>query len=157
LLFAKFDSDRLVLADKKRNKLAWEILREFSNGIDRLRDKRKLFQGPSEDEEMFREYLTTVQKATDEKSQRLKRLQILDNLLRSIFVQKDSQRLFSAEQRRLIWNTTKERKCKECGTILTWENFTIDHIDPHSKGGRSVLGNAALMCKRHNSSKGNRL
>ncbi|MBM3841594.1 MAG: HNH endonuclease [Verrucomicrobia bacterium] len=39
---------------------------------------------------------------------------------------------------------------------LTWDDFTIDHIDPYSKGGRSRLENAALMCRSCNSSKGKR-
>ncbi len=37
------------------------------------------------------------------------------------------------------------------------DDFTIDHIDPHSKGGRSEIENASLMCQKHNSSKGNRV
>ena len=41
-------------------------------------------------------------------------------------------------------------------TVLTWDNFTADHIDPHSKGGQTKLGSAALMCREHNSAKGNR-
>lgn len=40
--------------------------------------------------------------------------------------------------------------------VLGWHNFTIDHVDPHSKGGRSTLDNAALMCGPCKSAKGNR-
>ena len=56
----------------------------------------------------------------------------------------------------MIWSTTAERSCQNCQRVLTWDDFTIDHINPHSKGGRSDLANAALMCRRCNSSKGNR-
>ncbi|MBC7816953.1 MAG: HNH endonuclease, partial [Planctomycetaceae bacterium] len=42
------------------------------------------------------------------------------------------------------------------GCKLSWDDFTIDHIKPHSKGGASRLENAALMCRHHNSAKGNR-
>jgi len=73
-----------------------------------------------------------------------------------IFAIKDKQRGFTREQRRIIWNSTEERKCQECGEVLTWDDFTIDHIDPHSKGGRSEIENASLMCRKHNSAKGNR-
>ncbi|WP_375143987.1 HNH endonuclease [Bradyrhizobium sp. Ash2021] len=54
--------------------------------------------------------------------------------------------------------TTLNRVCSHggCAAKLTWDDFTIDHIDPYSRGGRSQLENAALMCRRHNSSKGNR-
>jgi hypothetical protein len=156
LLFAKFDAEGLALADKGRNKIAASILQEFSIGVDGVRNKVKKFENLDSNDHMFREYLMTVQQGTDEKSQRLKRLQMLDGLLRTIFIKKDSQRLFSPEQRRLIWNTTSERVCSECGCELTWDTFTLDHIDPHSKGGRSDLNNVALLCRKHNSSKGNR-
>ncbi|MGD0778143.1 MAG: HNH endonuclease signature motif containing protein [Candidatus Solibacter sp.] len=39
---------------------------------------------------------------------------------------------------------------------LTWDNFTIDHIKPYSKGGRTELDNADLMCRSCNAAKGNR-
>jgi hypothetical protein len=156
LLFAKFDAEGLALVDRGRNKIAASILQEFSIGVDGVRNKVKKFENLDSNDHMFREYLMTVQQGTDEKSQRLKRLQMLDGLLRTIFIKKDSQRLFSPEQRRLIWNTTSERVCSECGCELTWDTFTLDHIDPHSKGGRSDLNNVALLCRKHNSSKGNR-
>lgn len=156
VLIAKYEAEKLILTDKKRNKLAWDLLVNFSNGVDRVRMKQKKAEGISEGEEMYREYLLTVLHNTDEISQRRKREQILDGILRSLFEKKDSQRSFSLEQRRLIWNTSEEKKCEDCKKSLTWEDFTIDHIDPHSKGGRTALENAALMCRTHNSSKGNR-
>ena len=158
VLIAKYEAEKLILTDKKRNKLAWDLLLEFSNGIDRVRMKQKRAEGISEGEDMYREYLLTVLHTTDDISQRRKRVHILDGLLRSLFEKKDIQRNFSLEQRRLIWNTSDEKKCKAkaCKESLTWEDFTIDHIDPHSKGGRTALDNAALMCRIHNSSKGNR-
>jgi hypothetical protein len=156
VLIAKYEAEKMILMDKKRNKLAWDLLVEFSNGVDRVRMKQKKAEGISEGEDMYRDYLLTVLHTTDEISQRRKREQILDGLLCSLFEKKDSQRSFSLEQRRLIWNTSEEKKCKTCKKSLTWKDFTIDHIAPHSKGGRTALDNAALMCRIHNSSKGNR-
>jgi 5-methylcytosine-specific restriction endonuclease McrA len=57
---------------------------------------------------------------------------------------------------RILWNTAANRVCSTCSCRLTWEDFTIDHINPHSKGGRSLLENVALMCRKHNSKKGNK-
>ncbi|MEP9410580.1 MAG: HNH endonuclease [Candidatus Brocadia sp.] len=156
VLIAKYEAEKLILTDKQRNKLAWDLLVNFSNGVDCVRMKQKKAEGISEGEEMYREYLLTVLHNTDEISQRRKREQILDGLLHSLFEKRDSQRIFSLEQRRLIWNTSEEKKCEVCKKNLTWEDFTIDHIDPHSKGGRTALENVALMCRTHNSSKGNR-
>jgi 5-methylcytosine-specific restriction endonuclease McrA len=39
---------------------------------------------------------------------------------------------------------------------VTWDDLTIDHVDPHSRGGRTRLGNAALMHRSCNSAKGKR-
>jgi 5-methylcytosine-specific restriction endonuclease McrA len=95
---------------------------------------------------------------TDDVAQRRKREQILRGILESLFARRDGQRGFTAEQRRIIWNTSASRTCSHngCNRKLTWDDFTIDHINPHSKGGRSQLENAALMCREHNSAKGNR-
>lgn len=45
------------------------------------------------------------------------------------------------------------------GNLCTETNYSkleVDHITPWSKGGRTILGNAQLLCKHHNTSKGNR-
>lgn len=156
ILISKYEDEGFILTDKKRNKLAWDLLTEFSNGVDRARIKQKKVEGVDEVDSIYREYLLTVTAATDEISQRRKRMTIIDNLIRNIFAIKDKQRGFTKEQRRIIWNSTDERTCEECGEVLTWDDFTIDHIDPHSKGGRSEIENASLMCRKHNSAKGNR-
>jgi 5-methylcytosine-specific restriction endonuclease McrA len=95
---------------------------------------------------------------TDDVAQRRKREHILRGILESLFTHRDAQRGFTAEQRRIIWNTSANRTCSHagCNVKLTWDDFTIDHINPHSKGGRTQLANAALMCRKHNSKKGNR-
>ncbi len=164
LLISKFEDEGLILTDRRRNRLAWDILIIFSTEIDKMRDKLKKAQNIGSEQEIYRQYLLTVMQATDEVNQRRERERILRGMLQNLFTRKDSQRGFSAEQRRIIWNTTSNRKCtykdkktgKECGKLLNWEDFTIDHIDPYSKGGRSKLENAALMCRKHNSAKGNK-
>ena len=157
ILVSKYEDEGLILTDRKRNKLAWGIMKGFSNGVDRARLKQKKVEGVDEADSIYREYLLTVSQATDEISQRRKRMSIIDSLIRNIFSVKDKQRGFTKEQRRIIWNSTEERVCQECGEVLTWDDFTIDHIDPHSKGGRSEIENASLMCRKHNSAKGNRI
>lgn len=37
-----------------------------------------------------------------------------------------------------------------------YSKLEVDHITPWSKGGRTVLDNAQLLCKHHNTSKGNK-
>ncbi len=45
-------------------------------------------------------------------------------------------------------------KCAICGTI---ENLTIDHIVPLSKGGSDEINNLRLLCRTHNSQKGDKI
>lgn len=161
-LVAKFEQEGLILTDKRRNRLAWDILTVFSNKVDELREKLKKAQSIGSEHDLYRQYLLTVTQATDEVNQRRLRESILRGLLESLFAKKDSQRSFSDAQRRILWNTSADRRCPNpnhnpnCTKHLTWDDFTIDHISPHSKGGRSRLENAALMCRSCNSSKGKR-
>jgi hypothetical protein len=158
VLIGKFEQEGLVLTDRRRNRLAWDLLKVFTTKVDEVRELQRKAKGARPDQELYREYLITVSQMTDDVSQRRKREQILRNILRSLFSKKDSQRGFTGEQRRIIWNTAANRICvhPSCSTKITWDDFTIDHINPYSKGGRSQLDNAALMCRTHNSSKGNR-
>lgn len=158
VLIGKYEQEGLILTDRRRNQLAWDLLKAFTTSVDEVRELQRKAKGAKPGQEIYREYLLTVSQMTDDVSQRRKREQILDNILRSLFVQKDSKRGFTAEQRRIMWNTAGNRVCVHsgCTTKLTWDDFTIDHINPHSRGGRSQLENAALMCRKHNAKKGNR-
>jgi len=98
----------------------------------------------------------TVQQSTDALAQRKHRAEIVRGIFGGIFAKKDIQRTFSSEQRRLLWNTEQKRKCIECGKILDWTNFQVDHIKPYVKGGKTDLSNAALICAKCNKSKGAR-
>jgi 5-methylcytosine-specific restriction endonuclease McrA len=120
-----------------------------------MREKLKKAQNIGSEQELYSQYLLTVMQATDEVNQRRARERILCGVLQNLFNRKDSQRGFSAEQRRILWNSNATRKCK-CGRLMTWDDFTIDHIDPYSRGGRSQLDNAALMCRSCNSAKGSK-
>jgi hypothetical protein len=156
VLIGKFEEEGLILTDRRRNGLAWDLLREFADQVDKIRELQHNVKGARPGQELYREYLMAASQMTDDVSQRRRREQILRGIIGSLFASKDSQRGFTAEQRRILWNSTANRVCSTCGCKLTWEDFTIDHIDPHSKGGRSRLDNAALMCRKHNSQKGNR-
>jgi hypothetical protein len=158
VLIGKFEQEGLILTDTKRNKNAWELLKTFATSVDEVRELQRKARGARPDQEIYRDYLLTVSQMTDDVSQRRKREEILRGILQSVFESKDSQRGFSPEQRRIIWNTSSNPVCSHsgCRQSLNWDDFTIDHIQAHSKGGRSQLENARLMCRAHNSSKGNR-
>jgi len=158
LLIGKFEQEGLMLIDRKRNLLAGDILKAFSTNVDKVRELQRKAQGAKPEQEVYREYLLTVSQMTDDVNQRRKREKILRDLLETLFAKKDDMRGFTSEQRRILWNSSSTRNCTYpgCRKKLGWSDFTIDHIQPHSKGGKSELENAALMCRMHNSKKGNR-
>jgi 5-methylcytosine-specific restriction endonuclease McrA len=158
VLIQSLDREGFILNDKARNRLAWEILVALSNGVDELslRSKKLDFKTLSPREVLFRQYLETVREGSDSEGNRRKRHDLLWALMQALLERKDADRLFSPEQRRILWNTADERVCAECGCALSWRDFHADHIKPFSLGGKTSLDNAALLCVRHNLTKGNR-
>jgi 5-methylcytosine-specific restriction endonuclease McrA len=156
VLVGSFEREGLILTDRRRNRLAADLLVAFGRQVDDLRLRQRKLETLSDADHLARDYTLTILEGTDQLHQRQRREQILRALLESLFARKDAQRGFTPEQRRIIWSSTKERTCQSCERELTWDDFTIDHINPHSKGGRSELANATLLCRRCNSAKGNR-
>lgn len=156
VLIWEMDRAGCILTDKRLNSQAQKLLIWLSNGVGLVRDQVRKAEGAKPDQRMFADYLLTVQGDTDSLPTRKRRAEILRQLLGGLFEKKDDKRGFTQEQRRLIWHSDEKRKCKRCGAPLSWSNFTIDHVKPHSRGGKTVLSNAALMCRRCNSRKGNR-
>lgn len=156
VLLQGFAREGLALANKRSLRLAGDILRLFGTGVDRLIDKQKKLEGSKPADALYREYLFTVKEGTDALSNRQARARILDSLIRPLFEVKDAKRIFTPEQRRILWNTTEARRCKVCKKALTWDDFQMDHVIAHSKGGKTDLKNAALLCATHNAKKGNR-
>jgi 5-methylcytosine-specific restriction endonuclease McrA len=146
----------LILTDRKRNRQAEKLLVSLTLGVDKVRQQARRAEGARADQRMFRDYLLTIQGDTDSQASRQRRQEILRGLLSGLFEKKDEQRGFSREQRRLLWHSDERKHCVDCRSLLTWDNFTIDHVKPHALGGLSKLDNAALMCRSCNSRKGAR-
>jgi 5-methylcytosine-specific restriction endonuclease McrA len=66
----------------------------------------------------------------------------------------DPKRTFTRIQREEILHLAGHR-CKECDTQLSATNYHADHIRPHSKGGKTEVGNGRALCSMCNRSKGN--
>ncbi len=151
-----FRRDDLALSDSDSKAEAGALLREFALMADTDYENIKNGKG-AEHGNTTLAYIQSVREGGDAKSHRQKRDEILSELLKGVFEEKDSHRFFSPVQRRIIWAKAKKKVCCVCKKPLTWETFEVDHIKPHSKGGKTNLANAALICKKHNASKGNRV
>lgn len=147
---------RLVLGDRKRNRVAAALLKALSNGVDAVREMQRRAKGAGPGQRLFADYLLSVQQSTDGLAQRNRRAEILRGVLSGLFERKDDRRLFSPEQRRLLWNTEDAKTCARCGKKLSWTNFQVDHVKAFSRGGRTDLRNASLICRKCNASKGAR-
>ena len=147
--------ENLAFADADAKSMAGDRLRKFAVMADQ--DYADIKKGVKVDTQSKTvAYIQSVREGGDAKSHRQQRETILSELLDGVFEEKDSDRLFSDVQRRIIWANTKKKKCCVCRKELTWDAFEVDHIKPHSKGGKTDLSNAALICNSCNSKKGNR-
>ena len=156
MLTWEMNCEQLVLGDRRRNRIAFQLLKSLAAGVDELRDLLRKAQSPKNPERVYQQYLLTVQGDTDSSATRERRREILRGLLWSVFERKDGKRGFSAEQRRVLWHREEAPKCFRCGKSVDWADFTADHVKAWSRGGRTDLRNAKVMHRRCNSSKGNR-
>ncbi len=155
LLVWQMQKDKFVLADRRRNAAAFEVLRKLSTGVDELREQLRRVQ-TVRPRPPYSAYLLTVQGDTDSAATRERRASLLRRLLFPIYQRKDSRRAFSPEQRRILWNKDEKRTCSRCRRALTWDDFTVDHIRAYTRGGATQLANAQMMCRSCNSRKGTR-
>ncbi|MFO0963724.1 MAG: DUF262 domain-containing protein [Phycisphaerales bacterium] len=146
----------LVLKDRTALRRAAGLLRRLSGEVDAaIEIRRRSGDTPGANEVGLR-YLAAVERSSDNAVQRGQRHEILVGLLEGLFGAKDTRRTFSAEQRRLLWQSDEAKRCRSCGCALDWSNFQVDHVVPHSRGGGTTLRNAQLMCGSCNARKGNR-
>jgi len=73
----------------------------------------------------------------------------------------DEKRLFSSDDKKEFLRKRKPNKenqyqCAGCKKYFYAEELTMDHKDPWSKGGRTELSNAELLCRPCNIKKGNK-
>lgn len=101
-----------------------------------------------------KEWYDFSQQGGDTSSSRYSRKKILDKILLEFFNIKDPKRNFSDEDRIIMWNSS-EKKCGICGEeILRFEDFDLDHITPHDRGGKTILSNSQLTHSSCNRRKG---
>jgi 5-methylcytosine-specific restriction endonuclease McrA len=128
----------------------------IDTGVDKVREGRRRGRAEERPQGVYVDYLASIQEGTDKLQNRKRRAEILRDLLAPVFSRKDDQRRFSPEIRRILWNTAKRKRCSVCNQALDASSFHIDHIKAHSRGGRTVLRNAALICPACNIRKGAR-
>ena len=85
----------------------------------------------------------------------------IENIIQAIVqgISVDDKRLFTVDDKRelLAQKECRENKyqCEKCKKWFYKEELQVDHIEAWSKGGRTVLSNAQLLCGPCNKKKGN--
>lgn len=77
---------------------------------------------------------------------------------------KDERRSFNEAERILIYRR-ENGICHMClaegknevEARVPWFEYNADHVIPHSRGGLTVVENAQVLCRYHNSQKSNRV
>ena len=131
--------EKLVLGDRKRNEAAMAMLRKLGAGVDELRDQLRKAQPAKANQRMFADYLLTVQGDTDSAATRKRRAEVLEPMLFPLFERKDTKRLFSSEQRRIIW---KPLGGKMSQSTMFWHGLREGR--PHSRTHKSFADTAIL-------------
>lgn len=85
----------------------------------------------------------------------------MDNIIQAVVngISVDDKRLFTMDDKRELLRDMEKQdgkyQCNHCKKWFLSEELQIDHIEAWSKGGRTVLSNAQLLCKACNQKKGN--
>ena len=145
--------DAISFVDKQAQQLAGYLLRNFATQADEAYAGIKRGK-PVANNARAVAYIQSVREGGDQKSHRRERDNILSEILKNVFEKKDPQRFFSEVQRRIVWNSTEKHACCRCRKVLRWPDFEVDHVKAHCRGGRTTIGNAALICKSCNAKKG---
>lgn len=177
-LLRDFKKDNFVLDDAALLKIG-ERLSAFGSDIDRVRDclrekkkipekefkKRTYVKNVKKYAEDLKNYVGTVREGTGSEKKRAERHEILKRYVEGALggVKKDPNRRATDESRRALWAArtknnprAKYIKCDGCGKNITYEEMEVDHILPHSKGGKSDLSNYQALCRSCNAAKGDR-
>lgn len=155
LLYHEMRRDGVALKNRRADQIAFQLLSNLSTGVDNLKAHLKKATVPKgKASSVYTEYQLTVQGDTDSSANRIRRREILKGLLGTLYERQDSKRLFTPEQRRILWHSDERKLCRACGKPLTWDDLTIDHVRAFARGGKTDLKNAAMMHRSCNSRKG---
>jgi hypothetical protein len=104
-----------------------------------------------------KEWFDSSQQGGDTSSMRHIRKRILENLLSEFFNTKDPKRRFTEEDRLIMWNSG-DRVCQICQKLVeSYNDYDLDHILPHDRGGRTTLKNSRVTHSSCNRSRGKNL
>jgi hypothetical protein len=159
---------KYVTTNTNDNRILGNTLLEFSKTAQSAASDLKKYDINNSSKGYEREllqYVIATRESTDSLANRNIRNEYLKKFLRGFLLKKkDDKRIFDANIKGVLWTRllqkTSNPKCPNpknnpnCRKMLSFENAQVDHIHPWSKGGKSDLKNAQLICSSCNKSKG---
>lgn len=127
----------------------------FSLSIKYLKDITIWKQNKIEINNRIQNYLKSDDSKLTDKSKEIE--DIILAIVNGISV--DPKRLFNTDDKKEVLKTVKQQnnkyECAICKQYFYAEEMQCDHIKPWSKGGRTVLSNAQVLCRACNINKSN--
>jgi len=149
LAIASILKDHIILLEKKT---------DIRKRLIEFRRRVNLEKEASDDAGIKEYHFTIAYGHTSGRENRTKRVDLVNKLILPYVIPRDAKRGFTKEQRQLIWDMSKNKLCAICHKKVTFDNYSVDHKIPHSKGGLTVISNGEVTHRIPcNPSKGNRL
>jgi hypothetical protein len=102
------------------------------------------------------DFVDSVVRQSANREPRTKRIRVARELLIPFLIARDHKRDFNEEERRIAWALAEDKKCVICGKEVDWDNYNLDHVKSHHKGGKTEINNSQISHKKCNTSKGAR-
>jgi hypothetical protein len=81
VLVGKFEQEGLILINRRRNSIAWSMLQSFASNVGEVRELQRKAKGEKPHQELYRDYLLTASRMTDDVAQRRNREKTLRGIL----------------------------------------------------------------------------
>jgi len=108
----------------------------------------------AEEDPKHKLYSVAMSNADSEHSWVIKFDAMLSYFTKNIMLsEKDKKRRFNNSERHIVFQKYNGL-CAECGIDCTYAKWEIDHIIPHSSGGKTKMINGRLLCRDCNNKKG---
>ncbi len=168
-VLAELIDQRAVTTNAAANRAAKRALINLSGQIAKIDPKvtRYSFGQPLRARKQLAAYIVATREGTDQLARRERRHELLKSILFPIFKKRLAhQRLFPRQQKDALWWAAKPVKnritcpnpfdLEDCLGRMRFDQCDVDHRLSYSRGGRTDLQNAQLLCKICNTSKGSR-
>jgi len=160
-------SQKAVRHDAAQNRRSRRAVNSALDKLARIDGRVVRYKNLPRRERKLAEYVVATREATDQLRNRTVRHTFWYSILSPCMTKRLARRrLFGADLKYALWNAARVRYDRitcpnpndrdDCWGRITYDEAEVDHRKAYRAGGATNLGNAQLLCKACNSSKGGR-